>query len=219
MNSILMIDHWEIWDVYKALLAVGAGIILGLEREMKDKVAGLKTITIICLGAALFGILSYRIGGENNPTQIAAYVVSGVGFIGAGAIFKDGLTISGLTTAGIIWLAAAVGLSIGFGEFYLAATFMAGSLIIIFITPFINKLFRSKKIIRQLQLVIAREQVEVKADIFSALKKEGVIVEIKKITLKDDMLEILLEIVFTEDKTKWIQDYLLSNKSIYLFSF
>ena len=76
-----MIDHWEILDVYKALLAVAAGIILGLERELKDKVAGLKTITIICLGAALFGILSYKIGGTSNPTQIAAYVVSGVGFI------------------------------------------------------------------------------------------------------------------------------------------
>jgi putative Mg2+ transporter-C (MgtC) family protein len=214
-----MMDHWEIWDVYKALLAVAAGIILGLEREMKDKVAGLKTITIICLGAALFGILSYRIGGENNPTQIAAYVVSGVGFIGAGAIFKDGFSISGLTTAGIIWLAAAVGLSIGFGEFYLAATFMAGSLIIIFSTPFINKLFRSKKVTRQLQLVITSEIISVKAEIISALDKQGVIVEEKKITLKEDVLEISMEIVLTEDKIKWIEEYLLNNKSISSFSF
>ena len=60
-----MTDHWELLDVYKALLAVAAGVILGLEREMKDKVAGLKTITIICLGAALFAILSYKIGGWN----------------------------------------------------------------------------------------------------------------------------------------------------------
>ena len=75
-----MVDHWEILDVYKALFAIVAGIILGLERELKDKVAGLKTITIICLGATLFGILSYKVGGTNNPTHIAAYVVSGVGF-------------------------------------------------------------------------------------------------------------------------------------------
>jgi len=54
-----MMDHWEILDVYKALLAVAAGIILGLEREMKDKAAGLKTITVICLGSALFSIISY----------------------------------------------------------------------------------------------------------------------------------------------------------------
>ncbi len=214
-----MIDHWEILDVYKALLAVAAGIILGLERELKDKVAGLKTITIICLGATLFGILSYKIGGPNNPTQIAAYVVSGVGFIGAGAIFKDGFSISGLTTAGIIWLAAAVGLAIGFGEFFLAATFMTGSLIIIFITPFINKIFRSKKVTRQLQLVIAGRNIATKADIFLVLHKEGVIIEERKISLKDDQLEILMEIVLTEDKIIWLQDYLFNNKSISYFSF
>ena len=92
---------------------------------------------------------------------------------------------------------------------------MAGSLIIIFITPFINKLFRSKKITRQLQVVIDREHFEMKAEIFSSLEKEGVKVEEKKITLKDDKLEI----VFTEDKIKRIQDYLLGNKLIYMFSF
>src|SRR5687768_555118 len=120
-----MNDHWELWDLYKALLAVGAGLILGFEREMKDKVAGLKTITIITLGATLFAILSYKIGEGYDTTRIASYVVSGVGFIGAGAIFRYGFTVSGLTTAGLIWLAAAVGLAIGFGEFYLAATFIA----------------------------------------------------------------------------------------------
>jgi putative Mg2+ transporter-C (MgtC) family protein len=214
-----MTDHWELLDVYKALLAVAAGVILGLEREMKDKVAGLKTITIICLGAALFAILSYKIGEGTNPTQIAAYVVSGVGFIGAGAIFKDGFSISGLTTAGIIWLAAAVGLAIGFGEFYLAATFMAGSLLIIFSTPFINKIFRSKKLTRQLQLTIPRTGVAHKTGIYADLRNGGIGTEEKKITLKDDQVEITIEIVFTEEKLEWVQDYLLQNTSISSFSF
>jgi putative Mg2+ transporter-C (MgtC) family protein len=214
-----MIDHWEILDVYKALLAVAAGIILGLEREMKDKVAGLKTITIICLGATLFGILSYKIGGPDNPTQIAAYVVSGVGFIGAGAIFKDGFSISGLTTAGIIWLAAAVGLAIGFGEFYLAATFMAGSLIIIFITPFINKIFRTKKITRLLLIVIAKEDIAMKKEILSDLRIAGIQADEKKIVLKDKQVEISIEVIFGEEKLMSMQDYLLSNKWILSFSF
>ncbi|MBL7746284.1 MAG: MgtC/SapB family protein [Chitinophagaceae bacterium] len=213
-----MIDHWEILDVYKALLAVGAGIILGLEREMKDKVAGLKTITIICLGATLFGILSYKIGG-NNPTTIAAYVVSGVGFIGAGAIFKDGFSISGLTTAGIIWLAAAVGLAIGFGEFFLAATFMAGSLIIIFITPFINKLFNTKKLTRQLTLVIDKADAAQKDSILDGLRSLGVMAEERKITLKDNALEIAAELMLGEEKLKEVQQYLLDNKWIRGFSF
>jgi putative Mg2+ transporter-C (MgtC) family protein len=214
-----MIDHWEILDVYKALLAVAAGIILGLERELKDKVAGLKTITIICLGATLFGILSYKIGGPDNPTQIAAYVVSCVGFIGAGAIFKDGFSISGLTTAGIIWLAAAVGLAIGFGEFYLAATFMAGSLIIIFITPFINKIFRTKKITRLLLIVIAKEDIAMKKEIFSDLRIAGIQADEKKIVLKDSQVEISIEVLFGEEKIIWFQDYLLSKKWILSFSF
>ncbi len=214
-----MIDHWEILDVYKALLAVAAGIILGLERELKDKVAGLKTITIICLGATLFGILSYKVGGQSNPTHIAAYVVSGVGFLGAGAIFKDGFSISGLTTAGIIWLAAAVGLAIGFGEFYLAGTFMLGSLIVIFLTPFINKLFRSKKLTRQLTISLSKENSILKEQILAGLRKGVNFLEEKKITLADNELEIGIEIALTEDKIKWVQNYLLENKAIKSFSF
>ena len=214
-----MMDHWEILDVYKALMAVGAGIILGLERELKDKVAGLKTITIICLGATLFGILSYKVGGESNPTTIAAYVVSGVGFIGAGAIFKDGFSISGLTTAGIIWLAAAVGLAIGFGEFYLAATFMAASLIIIYITPFINKLFLSKRVTRPLLISINKKDIAQKQEILNTLKSKILLVEEKKLSFKNDEVEISIEITLNKGKEVWVQEYLLSHPYIQSFSY
>lgn len=213
-----MQDHWEMADVYKALMAVAAGIILGLEREMKDKVAGLKTITIICLGAALFGILSYRIGGVANPTTIAAYVVSGVGFIGAGAIFKDEFSISGLTTAGIIWLAAAVGLSIGFGEYFLALTFIAASLIIIFITPYINWISGTKKPNRQLLIVIPKSKPAYIESFINELKEAGIHAEEKKIQLKESHLEVLLEITMPEGKVKWLQQHLLRNEVLISFS-
>lgn len=213
-----MQDHWEMLDVFKALMAVVAGVILGLERELKDKVAGLKTITIICLGATLFGILSYKLGG-NNPTHIAAYVVSGVGFIGAGAIFKDGFTVSGLTTAGIIWLAAAVGLAIGFGEFYLAATFMGGSMLIILTTPFVNNLLRSKKITRALEILLSKENIARKEEIIQGIRQVTIAVEEKKVTYKDEQLEIVLEVILTEKDVRAIQQYLLSNRLITSFSF
>src|SRR5688500_7691922 len=141
-----MIDHWEIMDLYRAMLAVAAGVILVLERELNDKEVGLKTITVICLGSALFTILSYKVGvNDNETTRIASYIVSGIGFIGAGVIFKDKLDVSGLTTAGIIWLAAAVGMAIGFGEFYLAGTFIVAALFIIFASKWINKVFRPRR--------------------------------------------------------------------------
>lgn len=213
-----MIDHWDIWDFYKALMAVGAGMILGLERELKDKVAGLKTITIICLGATLFGILSYKVDGD-SPTRIASYVVSGVGFIGAGAIFKDGFSISGLTTAGIIWLAAAVGLAIGFGEYYMAATFMAGSLVVILVTPFINRIFKSKKITRTLEVQFSKSQLERKDEIITGLRKIVNDVEEKKLSLNNDELNLSLEIVLTEEKIHAVQQYLLGHPDIRKFSF
>lgn len=214
-----MTDHWELLDVYKALLAIAAGIILGLERELKDKAAGLKTITIICLGAALFSIISYKVGAGADNTAIAAYIVSGVGFIGAGAIFKDGFSISGLTTAGIIWLAAAVGTAIGFGEFYLAGTFIAGSLVVIFITPFINNVFRSKKLTRQLSIIINKNDKELRENILGSIRKANIFLDERKLQLKDDKLEIQVEVVLDDDKVKWLQEYLLSLPAVVSFSF
>lgn len=134
-----MSEHFEILDIYKALGSIAAGLVLGLERELKDKSAGLKTITIICLGSALFSIISYKLAGSGDPTRIASYIVSGIGFLGAGVIFKSGYNVYGLTTAGIIWIAAAIGMAIGFGEIYIALTFLVGALLMLYIAKFFTK--------------------------------------------------------------------------------
>jgi putative Mg2+ transporter-C (MgtC) family protein len=213
-----MTDHWEILDLYKALLAVGAGLILGLERELKDKAAGLKTITIITLGAALFSIVSYKAGGPGNSTQIAAYIVSGVGFLGAGVIFKDGFTVSGLTTAGIIWMAAAIGTSIGFGEFYMAITFLVASLLVIVITPFINTIFVAKRQTRQLEIVIDKANAAHKKGILDAITRQGIRLEEKKMELKEGRVLIGAEVIIREDQFEWLETYLLNNAYIVSFS-
>jgi putative Mg2+ transporter-C (MgtC) family protein len=204
--------------VYKALLALAAGIILGLERELKDKSAGLKTITVICLGSALFAILSYRIGGENEPTRIASYIVSGIGFIGAGVIFKDAVNVSGLTTAGIIWLAAAVGSSIGFGEFYLAGTFMGASLLIVYLSPLLNKLFKTKKQTRIINFVIDKADRKIKQQIYQDIKQQGVILEERKIELKENHLIISAEIIIPVNTVSKLETYLIENEMIISFS-
>ena len=107
------------------VLAALLGGIIGLEREVRGKVAGLRTNILICLGAAVFTIISRQITSEfmaeASPARIAAQIVTGVGFLGAGAIIRDRGGILGLTTAATIWMVASVGMACGAG-FYLLAT-------------------------------------------------------------------------------------------------
>jgi putative Mg2+ transporter-C (MgtC) family protein len=213
-----MTDHWEYIDLLKTLLSLAAGMLLGLERELKDKAAGLKTISIICLGATLFTIISFKIGGTED-TRIASYIVSGVGFIGAGVIFKDGLNVSGLTTAGIIWLAAAIGTSIGYGEFYLAGTFLAADLLLVYISPMINKLLISKRYTGQLEIEMERSSLDQKDEIISALQKNGVKTEEKKVEMQNNCFKFTFEVSLRKNSLKWLRDYLLHHQHIKAFTF
>ncbi|MCG2613641.1 MgtC/SapB family protein [Terrimonas sp. NA20] len=214
-----MTDHWEIYDVYKALFALAAGVVLGMERELKDKAAGLKTITVICLGSALFAVISQKVGGaDGETTRIASYIVSGVGFLGAGVIFKDQVSVSGLTTAGIIWLAAAVGTAIGFGEFFLALTFMVASLLIVYASPVINRVFKSKKQTRTLIFTLNKEDIHLKEEIVSSIEKQGIPVEQRKLESKEGKLVVTIEAVVRVQKMKWLEQYMVGNPSIISFS-
>jgi putative Mg2+ transporter-C (MgtC) family protein len=99
----------------RLLLAMVLGSIIGAERQWRQRAAGLRTNTLVCFGAAAFVDLATTVGGPNN-TNVIAYVVSGVGFLGAGAIMKDGGSIRGLNTAATLWCSAAVGACAGSGE-------------------------------------------------------------------------------------------------------
>lgn len=116
--------------IIKVLLAMILGGVMGLERQYNDKPAGYATNSIICVGAALFTILSLYMGEMGgDPGRIAAQIVSGVGFLGAGAILREGNKISGLTTAAGVWLVAAVGMAVGYGQYLLACTACAAILL------------------------------------------------------------------------------------------
>lgn len=109
-------------DLLKLLGAIAAGGLIGLERELRDKPAGFRTNILICLGAALFTLLSVKLAegrGQVDPTRIAAQIVTGVGFLGAGAIIQRRSHVRGLTTAATIWAVASVGMAFGAGAFAL----------------------------------------------------------------------------------------------------
>ena len=127
----------------RVLIAAVLGAALGLEREWRGKEAGLRTNTLIALGAALFTVMSVQVGGD--PSRIAAGIVTGVGFLGAGAIIRQGESIQGLTTAAMIWVNAAIGIAVGAGHIRLAAVVTAITLVAMLILSPLDRLFDKKK--------------------------------------------------------------------------
>ncbi|MBI2084614.1 MAG: MgtC/SapB family protein [Candidatus Aenigmarchaeota archaeon] len=99
----------------KLFAAMGLGALIGLERELKFSHVGIKTFSIVALGAALFTMMSISVN-----SAIAAGVITGVGFLGAGAIFRSNDRVRGLTTASLLWIAAAIGMAVGYGHYQAA---------------------------------------------------------------------------------------------------
>jgi putative Mg2+ transporter-C (MgtC) family protein len=117
------------WDDNLVRLSVAAGLggLIGLERELRDREAGFRTHILVCLGSALFTIVSaygfrgFLTSGDQviraDPTRIAAQIVTGIGFLGAGAIIRQGFSVRGLTTAATLWVSAAIGIAAGAGYY------------------------------------------------------------------------------------------------------
>lgn len=116
--------------VVRVGVAALLGAILGVEREMQHKTAGLRTHTLVAAGAALFAVAGASVAAEGTDlTRVAAQVVTGIGFIGAGGMVKSGFTITGITTAATLWFAAALGVASGFGLFAVAGASLGVALV------------------------------------------------------------------------------------------
>jgi putative Mg2+ transporter-C (MgtC) family protein len=129
------------WPHVLLRLSVAAvlGGAIGMERELRERQAGLRTHLVVCVGSALFTLVSaygfheFLVNGgslvRTDPTRIAAQIVSGIGFLGAGAIIRQGLSVKGLTTAATLWLVAAIGMASGAGYYSAALFATAGALL------------------------------------------------------------------------------------------
>ena len=126
--------------------AFALGAAIGFERQWRQRLAGLRTNTLVALGAAIFVVFASLFPNDGSPTRVAAQVVSGIGFVGAGVIFKEGLNVRGLNTAATLWCSAAVGLVAGSG-YPLHALLATGFVILVNLA------------LRPLMQVIARQSI------------------------------------------------------------
>ena len=132
------ISDWEL--LARLAVAAGLGAAVGIERELRDREAGVRTHLAVSLGSALFTVVSaygfedfVAAGDTVDPTRIAAQIVTGIGFLGAGAIIRSGLSVRGLTTAASLWIVAALGMAAGAG--YYAAALIGTALTLFALGP------------------------------------------------------------------------------------
>ncbi len=166
----------------KMLLSIACGLMIGLERTYRGKPAGVRTNILICLGSCLFMIVSEQVSVQArnagylsaDPARIAAQVVTGIGFLGAGTILRNAGIITGLTSAASIWVVAAVGLGIGAG---LGKIAFAGTLLVVVVVETFGFVVRRIRVERfryyRMDVVVKKDGVI--GDIRKALRKKGIV--------------------------------------------
>jgi putative Mg2+ transporter-C (MgtC) family protein len=200
------------------LVAALAGGLVGIEREYRDKSAGFRTMILIAVGSALFTILSIEMGvAEKESTRIAASIVTGIGFLGAGVVLKDGATISGITTAATIWLVAALGMTAGVGEFALVGAVTLLVLIVLWTLPPLERFIDRMHELIEINITIknsddAEDDV---LDIFDECKVKIVQIQRSRVEKGERILHIKAKT--THKRRKALSEILVNEKGVITF--
>ena len=188
---------WEICFV-RIFLSFLAGCIMGLERKFRMRFVGIRTLVLICVSSCVIMLLSIYLSrvlfaGSGDPARLAAQVVSGIGFLGGGAILREGFNVKGHTSAAIIWTGAALGLSIGAGFLFPAFVALIFSLVALILIEFLEEHFFPAEELKVLYLTCTENQPTLK-DLKPLAAKYGVIVtNLNNASLVDNVLKVSYE--------------------------
>jgi putative Mg2+ transporter-C (MgtC) family protein len=132
-------------DIEKLLLAALLGAIIGLDREYRNKPAGFRTLLLVSLGAGLFTMVSFKMAlsdplGQSDVTRIASNIITGIGFIGAGIIFRNKMDVQGITTSATVWTTAAIGMAVGIGAYGLAVVATIVTWLTLFVLQYVESM-------------------------------------------------------------------------------
>lgn len=198
-------------QVIQIFAALVAGSILGLEREYHNKPAGFRTMILICVSSCLFTILSVSL---SSGDRIASNIVTGIGFIGAGVVFKEGANVRGITSAAIIWMAAAIGMSIGLKHYALAA------LVVFIVLVILIVLTKFERIIENLHQIKTYE-VQFRSAEYSLEELENELKGLKirftrlKTGKQNNIVRVEYNIVFSPKKNRErIDNFFINNNKI-----
>ncbi len=192
---------WETLQYFlpKVFFAVICGGLVGLERELKNKPAGIKTNILICLGAALYtsiSVLISQVHSSNNyygdPARIAAQIVSGIGFLGGGAIIQSRGTVLGLTTAATIWVVAAIGVCIGIGYTSIAVSASILVVLVLVATNFFEDRILGRSLTFACEIVCHDPDGSIRLAINTALAKFDLTIDDFDIAQKGEDTELTL---------------------------
>jgi putative Mg2+ transporter-C (MgtC) family protein len=191
-------DSADIQMAGRLCLAGLLGGLVGLEREMHSQPAGLRTHMIVSLGACLLMLVSIHMAelspSKSDPGRIAAQVVAGVGFLGAGAIMRSGLSVRGLTTAACLWTVAAIGLSVGCGFWRAALVTTFLTLVATVVFQKIERRFSKGKAIRRF-VVHAKDSATLVSKLEEIMLRAGI--GIREVDLQRDLVEKKLQVSIT----------------------
>ena len=200
--------------VGRLLVAAALGAAIGLEREARHKPAGLRTNMFICFGAAMFTVLSDVLAAQHtgDHTRIAAQIIPGIGFIGAGSIMRSGMTVSGLTTAATMFVVASVGMAAG-GGLYVPAIF--ATLLILLSLELLGRLeqrFNLKPPLMKFE-AFGMSADEMLAEISRTLEADHLTMENAEISKKDDSFRLRFSVAGSRQEAAALAERLKSIKS------
>ena len=229
-NLAWLQEHKDIMMVVRLVLAAILGGIVGIERGSGDRPAGFRTHILVCVGSALFMLVSMCGFGELTPAEalhegdlgarrdsarIAAQVVSGIGFLGAGTILHEGLTIRGLTTAASLWMVSAIGLAVGSGMFFLSimATVITRTTLVTFHT-WEKRFAATSRSDRRFVRITTSNRNDVIADITGYLTLNGIQVRSLNLKKNKDKNNLVIDLYLKLGKNMESSDYILGLQNI-----
>ncbi len=207
----MLFDSHTEETIVKLVVSTIVGFIIGAEREYRNKSAGLRTIMLICLGSTIFTMISFENSHETEVGRIASNIVTGIGFLGAGAIMRDGLSISGLTTASAIWVAAALGMAVGAGQFQLTIIAVALVLVVLVLFTYLQKFVDRIHRTIDLHVVFKIEHSDI-ADFEAKLQKLNLRYQRKKEFRREHDVKYQYELAGKAENIDRLIQYLISKK-------